>query len=361
MTKLRAPLSNQLDARADDATLQRIWGRIGARRHGSRIVARRTRAWLWGFAGAALVLALTLIATHWPRQPAHAALSSESGPLTARSGESLSVLGEPQASTRELADGSTIALDAGSRLEILANDSHTFASVLREGRGNFSVRPGGPRRWVVEAGLATVEVVGTRFSVARLASAVLVKVEHGTVLVRSSQLRDDVQRLTAGQELLIRAPEATHLAQVEPAPASAALPPSNSGSSAPANGRPSLDALLTRATDQRRRGDWRGAEDSLRQALAEHAAEPQAALAAFTLGKLLLDNQGRPAEAARAFSRCLSLSPPASLAEDAWFRLIEAHAKSGNAQAAEAAAREYRARYPAGRHTRDLARWLHEH
>jgi transmembrane sensor len=95
--------------------------------------------------------------------------------------------------------------------------------------------------------------------------------------------------------------------------------------------------------------------------LTEHLAEPQAALAAFSLGKLLLDTAGRPAEAARAFARCLSLSPPRSLAEDAWFRLAEAHAKSGNAAEAAAAARQYRARYPAGRHALDVARWLREH
>jgi transmembrane sensor len=95
--------------------------------------------------------------------------------------------------------------------------------------------------------------------------------------------------------------------------------------------------------------------------LAEHIGEPQAALAAFTLGKLLLDTEGRPADAARAFARCLSLAPPQSLAEDAWFRLAEAHARSGHTADAAAAAREYRARYPAGRHVLDVARWVDAH
>src|SRR6188768_627154 len=196
MAKLRAPLSNQLDARVEDATLQRIWGRIAADRSGSRPVPRRTGARVWGFAGAALVvaLALAIVFTRWPRQPSQLPVTATNGSLTTRTGESFAVLGEARASTQELSDGSTIALDPGSRLEVLANNSQTFASVLRQGRGSFSVRPGGPRRWVVEAGLATVEVVGTRFSVARLAGAVLVKVEHGIVLVRSSQLQDDVQR-----------------------------------------------------------------------------------------------------------------------------------------------------------------------
>ena len=380
MTKLRAPLTQQLQARTDEATLQRIWGRIGARRAGSRPAPRRTRPWAWALASAALLLALAVVAARWQAQRVSASALASSGALTAHSGQALSVLGEARTSTHELSDGSVIALDPGSRLEVLENNSQTFVSVLRSGRGSFSVRPGGPRHWVVEAGLARVEVVGTRFSVARSARGVLVHVDHGIVLVRSKQLEDDVQRLTAGQELLIGPhapvpPAELGLGSALPAsaasrgsavPQGSAVPPAPPESpESPASTRPSsaptLDALLARATEQRRSGDFRGAEANLRQALAEHSAEPQAALAAFTLGKLLFDAQRRPAEAARAFARCLSLAPPNSLAEDAWFRLAEAHAKSGNPAGAAAAAREYRARFPAGRHALDVARWLAQH
>jgi transmembrane sensor len=359
MTKLRAPLVRELEARVDQATLQRIWGRIGARRAGSRPVPRRTRVGAWAFAGAALLLVLALIGARWQAQRSTQAALASTGALTSHAGQSLSVLGEASASRHELSDGSAIALDPGSRLEVLENDSKTFVSVLRSGRGSFSVRPGGSRRWIVEAGLATVEVVGTRFSVARLVSGVLVRVEHGIVVVRSSQLQDEVQRLTAGQELLIGAPAPA--SRADPDPVAPAPPPVVPSTSAKPPSALTLDALLARSTEQRRSGDWRGAEASLRQALAEHVAEPQAALAAFSLGKLLLDSRGRPADAARAFARCLALSPPKSLAEDAWFRLAEANARSGNAAGAAAAAREYRARYPAGRHARDVARWLDEH
>ena len=380
MTKLRAPLAEQLEERVDDATLQRIWGRIGARRAGSRPVPRRGRAWIWAVAGAALLLVLSLVAIRWQAPRPNAVALATTGPLTSRAGQSLSLLGEARASRHELSDGSAIALDPGSQLEVLENDAQTFVSVLRSGRGSFSVRPGGSRRWIVEAGLATVEVVGTRFSVARSLHGVLVHVEHGIVVVRSNQLQDDVQRLTAGQELLIGAPapaaptaSAAPVAPSAPVAAVASEPGSKPGtptlllpSSTPSasvkpNRARTLEGLLARATEQRRNGDWRAADASLRQALAEHIAEPQAAFAAFTLGKLLLDTEGRPADAAGAFARCLSLSPPRSLAEDAWFRLAEAHSKSGNAADAAAAAREYRARYPAGRHALDVARWVDAH
>jgi TolA-binding protein len=76
------------------------------------------------------------------------------------------------------------------------------------------------------------------------------------------------------------------------------------------------------------------------------------------LGKLLLDTEGRPAQAARAFAQCLSLSPPQAIAEDALFRLVQAQDRSGDTEAARVTAEEYRRRYPAGRHLRDLRSWL---
>ena len=145
-----------------------------------------------------------------------------------------------------------------------------------------------------------------------------VSVEHGVVLVRSELIQDRVQRLTAGQRLMIRAlPEAGASARPLPAPDA-----STASSQRPAT----LDELLDQADERRRHGDERGAEAALRSALAAHANEPQAALAAFTLGKLLLDMAGRPADAAQAFARCLALSPPSALAEDAAYRLAEAPA-----------------------------------
>jgi TolA-binding protein len=194
--------------------------------------------------------------------------------------------------------------------------------------------------------------------VARLAHGVEVSVEHGVVLVRSELIQDHVQRLTAGQRLAIQSPDVPAL------PVAAAAPPVSSAlaSEAAKPGAPlaSLEQLLGRASEQRRRGDVQGAEASLRRALSEHTAEPQAALAAFSLGKLLLDVAGRPADAAWAFERCLALKPPSALAEDALFRLAEARARGGDRVAAGASAREYQNRYPNGRHARDVGRWLTE-
>jgi transmembrane sensor len=363
MTKLRAPVASELAPQIDERAIQRIWSGVQRRRGGSWFAQRRSSsAWLFGLAGAVLSCALLVAGWHWYGAQANApsaASAPAAGPLLARSGSGLSVLGGAPASSQELSDGSTIALDAGSRLEVLENTAKTFVSVLRRGRGTFAVRPGGPRRWTIEAGLATVEVVGTRFSVTRAPGSVEVSVEHGVVLVRSDLIQDRVQRLTAGQQLTIHEPlpeppSAASAASLAGPSAAASAPSTAIHSSAP----PSLSELLDQADARRRRGDVRGAETALRAALAAHGSDPQAALAAFTLGKLLLDMAGRPGDAAAAFARCLSLSPPSALAEDALYRLAEAQARAGDSDAAAVTARQYRARYPHGQHERELKRWV---
>src|SRR6185369_15078012 len=64
----------------------------------------------------------------------------------------------------ELSDGSRIDLRPGSHLAVLENSGRVFATLLGQGHADFEVRPGGPRRWIIECGAFTVEVVGTAFS-----------------------------------------------------------------------------------------------------------------------------------------------------------------------------------------------------
>ena len=361
MTKLRAPVREQLVERVDESTVQRVWSHVRARRGGSGFAkGRALPAWSWSVVTALAVLVVAALGVRWQESTTRPPLAVQSGPLVSKAGAALSMLGSERTSNNELSDGSSILLDSGSRLEVLENTSKTFVSVLRSGRGAFAVRPGGPRRWTVEAGLATVEVVGTRFSVTRLSDGVEVSVEHGVVLVRSELIQDHVQRLSAGQKLSIHAPSAPAVATGVPAPG-VSLPFARPGASAVENPRlapASLEQLLGRANEQRRQGDVVGAEASLRRALSEHASEPQAALAAFTLGKLLSDVAGRPSDAALAFARCLAMSPPSALAEDALFRLAEAQTRAGDRDAASESAREYASRYPQGRHVRDVGRWI---
>ena len=359
MAKLKTPIADQLSSQVEEAAIQRIWAGVQQRRHGSAFGRQRSiPTWGWGLAAAALSAVLLSFVLHARRVPPASPLeASLAGPLVSRAGQALSVLGGEPASHDDLSDGSAIQLDPGSRLEVLENTSRTFATVLRSGRGSFAVRPGGPRRWTIEAGVATVEVVGTRFNVSRVANGVDVSVEHGVVLVRSELIPDHVQRLTAGQKLSIREPARDPVPEPHEAQATPPL-----GSAAPgkpaAEVVPSMDQLLEQADARRLHGDVSGAEAALRLALKAHAHEPRAALTAFTLGKLLMDAAGRPREAAAAFAQCLAASPPGVMAEDAQARLAEAHGRAGDLEAARIAARQYRSRYPSGRHLAELSRWL---
>ncbi len=257
--------------------------------------------------------------------------------------------------------------------------------MLQTGRADFEVHPGGPRRWQIECGLATVEVVGTGFSCAREPGRLRVAVQHGAVLVRGDQVRDRAQRLSAGQSLEIvdplLAPPAAAPARL-PEPAAA---PEPAGDAAPAVVTPPLarvswrelaqsgrqrDAfaalgprglmhetrqagvadLLLLADVARLSGHPRDAVAPLERILDAYPRDAQAPLAAFALGRLELDALDAPAQAARALDRALALGLPQSLREDARARLVEAHARSGNAAAARAAAAAYRREFPDGRY-----------
>lgn len=86
----------------------------------------------------------------------------------------------------------------------------------------------------------------------------------------------------------------------------------------------------------------------LRRALEVGAADPRAPMAAFTLGRVLLQELGRPAEAAAAFARCRELAPQGSLASDALAREVESWYRAGDTERARERALEYLRLHPRG-------------
>lgn len=370
---MHEPIREVLDDSVSEEAVQRVWKGVRRRRSAGRQRSWRMEPRHWAvFASAAMVLAVVFWFLRVP--------SEARGPLLEVSGKALNALGAEVASTTRLSDGSYIDLGPGAALEVLDNDGSSFVCVLRRGRATFDVKPGGPRRWRIEAGALRVEVIGTRFTVDRDRSRVGVEVEHGTVLVRGERVPDGVQKLTAGGRLLIDFTERTPLERARAersentsAVTSAAL--AGTGSTSPTRGEnadlsaksnstttaalaPNVKVdLLQLADEQRRRGNIKGAIATLRSASNEPGDSSRRAIAAFTLGKLLLDGAGRPGEAARAFRSCLRLSPPAAIAEDAAARLVEALARSGNREAAARSARDYERRYPSGRRLADVRRW----
>ena len=95
----------------------------------------------------------------------------------------------------------------------------------------------------------------------------------------------------------------------------------------------------------------------LERVVREHTTDPRSQLAAFTLGRVLLDELGRPREAANAFARARALDAHGPLAGDALAREVEAWSRAGDGANALARAEDYLARYPNGPHTASVRRF----
>jgi transmembrane sensor len=397
MSKLRAPLRNWLDDRLPEEQVQRMWRKL------IREPSRHLRWTLLG-AGAAFSLSAALWLGLIGLRPL-----SHSGPIGLVGQAPLTAarsFGGERPVQLALNDGSRIELAGRANLDVLENNDQSFVLQLRKGQAHFDVEPGGPRRWLIECGAASVEVVGTEFSIDRDEQAVRVSVSRGVVLVRGAQLPNRVQRLTAKQTLRVpaeaterassAAPQSTGRAigtldasavdgrkdNVEPHSAhswpSAEPPLSEPQPSAaePAKGvarrRTQLEPLtesisgaavspvtlaswLKQADRARRKHEPARAEQLLERVLAAAPRSAHGAVAAFTLARMQLPDE--PGAAAETLSRALAAALPEALQEDALAMLVEARARNADRESAQAAARQYAERYPKGRRQGEVRRW----
>lgn len=364
------PLSRLLDERCDEARVLKMWHGLERPRGPARQRA------LFALAAALSVL-VACSGWLWVGRAAN-------HPLALRAGEIPSVLvGGAQGAQVALGDGSELRLSAGARLEVLRNDGRSFVTVLRRGEGLFDVKPGGPRKWVIEAGLASVEVLGTRFRVVRGVHSVRVEVERGVVSVRGEAVPGGSVRLSAGMRSELREPvpspkvEASAPARVVEEPSRSAVEsagaPSSSLETAPsarALGLPApsvsappahetsdaIDELLANADAARRAGDRERAMRLLEAVLQRaRSRDPRRGLAALSLARLSLSDE--PSRAARALAGSLDAMPSA-LSEDALARQVEAIGRSGRRAEAAELARRYLQRFPHGQRTKEVSRWL---
>lgn len=102
----------------------------------------------------------------------------------------------------QLADGSTVLLDSDSQMTVSWH-LRSRQVVLEKGQALFEVSPRVYRPFLIDAGSATVRVVGTRFNVNRNEQDVQVTVLEGKVAVRGTA-NDAVARLEPGQQLRVR-------------------------------------------------------------------------------------------------------------------------------------------------------------
>jgi hypothetical protein len=371
-TQLEPPLRQLLKVELDEWAVLRLWAGIQERTAAK--AARARQPWrnplaLWLSFSLALALAVDLRLWFHPDHDLGAHAKSAAGVLLTRDAqhfESLEAKADGPPARVEFADGSSIEAATGTRVEGLAATPNEFVVLLRRGHARFSVTPGGPRRWLIETRNARVEVVGTVLSVESSDAGARVHVEEGTVLVRSPLLPDGVERVRAGQSLSIAAPS-----DVKPAAASSpAEQLDRAGLDPEALDARSLDGLESRAEHRASHPErphplraaelWERADEArrrrnaplaavlLERLLREYPNDSQAALGAFTLGVLQLDQLDRPALAAQRFRLALKLGINPRLRGSCYLRWARALQRAGDVAGARSVVSEYVEHYPRG-------------
>lgn len=340
------------------------WSAERAERNLQRVHARRaTRARvvrasaLAGAACVALVVALWGLAKE-PKIVAQPAL-----PLAPSSAAAAS----PKTT---FADGSVARVSEGGELSVTLAGPERIESRLVHGAADFEVTKRAERDFVVLAGSVRVRVVGTRFRVELVAERTRVSVSEGKVEVQEGTTRT---YLEAGESRFFPGAEPEPELKLEPKPAPA---PTLAGrarflelarggeykaayqvmSQSPTVVGSSAEELMLAADSARLSNHPEQALTYLRRVTREHSADSRAPLAAFTLGRVLLSQLSRPAEAADAFALARRLRPGGGLAEDALAREAEASASAGATARAKSLAQQYLERYPGGKHRPTMQR-----
>ncbi len=390
------PLADLLDESIDDDQVERLRSGVEARR---RVGPHRRRwshvlvaALVAGFAFILIIVAALLL-------PPTLDGPTSGEPIRLLEGGALTTLAVDEAAHAprqiRLDDGSTIDLAPGTVLGLVTNDGHLVVLRLERGRATFEVDSSTGRTWAIDAGLATVEVVGTVFTVSRTAEEVSVSVARGRVRVVGDVVEGGEHFLAMGdsvelressppsEELVVLSPEALtqHAEESRPADEDTTDLPvqpqqdwrrsvrqgdwsdaydalGTDGLRREARQADTVAELLLLADVARRSGHPSEAVAPLERAIEDYPADRRAAVAAFTLGLLESERLNRPQRAIRAFRRCVDLGPPGALREDAWGRLAEAHGRAGQYGAARQAAREYLRRFPEGSRAERFRRWI---
>lgn len=278
-------------------------------------------------------------------------------PMPSASVRSLPVQGEQLT----LVDGTRVTLDRGASFDVVQQTAQAVLCDLASGAATVEVIPNRPRRFTLRAGDVTVAVIGTVFRVERSAEQTQVAVERGHVSVSWA---GGSQELRAGER-----------GTFPPSSASDSVPPSDSDEPSRAGDRSwkqlakagdynaayrafqqqsqplqRVEELMLAADSARLSGHAAEAIPHLSRVYREFSRDAQAPLAAFTVGRILADQLGRPMQAAEAFRTARALSSSGPLASDAMAREVECLGQAGNANQARDVASRYLQLFPQGRH-----------
>jgi transmembrane sensor len=350
-----------LDRRLSEGPLRvtSLWSAEQTERLPQRLLqARRRRALARGVAGVSAALAVA--AGLWLWSPKAADLS---GPAPVASAATT-----PGERDFTLPDGSQVRLlGVGSKVEVLEQTAALVRTALGAGSARFDVRHDPARVFEVESGDVKVRVLGTAFSVALEGGLTRVAVERGAVRV---QWTGGQAFLSAGQAGVYPPPaDTTDASKVTAEPLSDLA--GNVGEEAaswrklakrgayvdaykalgPAASKSVRDepADLMLAADVARLSRHPGEATRFLSRVSDgFPRDKRAPLAAFTLGRVLLEDMGQPGRAADAFRRAQQLAPKGPLAADALAREVDAAQRAGQVDRARQVAARYVELYPEG-------------
>ncbi|HEY3494255.1 MAG TPA: tetratricopeptide repeat protein [Polyangiaceae bacterium] len=298
-------------------------------------------------------------------------------------------------------EGSSVVIRPGGRVRVLGTEANGAHVLLESGAVDVAIAHRGQRgaAWSFDAGPLSVHVTGTRFQLAysprdqRFSLAI----SEGSVVVSGSCL-PRARTFAAGETFT------TACGTAEGAPVGAPAPAASVGVSGPAlvaqpsaspaksvevqapSAAPASSAavektwrewmregdidrayraavaagftevcrtatraeLLSLADGARGAGDIPRAGAALTSLRERFAGSPDAAAAAFTLGRLAFERRGAYADAVRWFSKYLEEAPNGPLMGDAVGRLMEARHRQGDRAGARADAEHYLRRFPKG-------------
>ncbi len=254
-----------------------------------------------------------------------------------------------------------VPLSAGTRFSV-EEELSTSTYRIEKGIVRFETRETETKKLVVRVGTLTIEDIGTIFTVETLSDTqARVSVTDGQVLVTWPSGRVALEKgkegifpLTGGgmqAQNASRKPLVSALSEdVEDWRTVA-----KKGESARAlrliDEKPSrvllrADDLLLAADVMRLTGHPKRAVTYLERVVRHFSGDPRSASAAFTLGKVFLDELGKPKQAAAAFAAASRDNSP--LAEEASAREVEAWSRAREPEQARAAAMRYLGKYPGG-------------
>ena len=358
----------------------------------SRLGARTSRRWTAALVLAGAAAGLALVSGFWNRARV-TDRHRDALTYTVSGGGALRAAGVPtqQAEAETLlafSDGTRIRMGRRARAHIVDVDRHGGRIALDDGEAHVQVvhRPGA--EWVIQAGPFSVNVQGTAFSVAWIASESRfdLRMESGVVSV-TGPLSGGVIVLRAGETLTVGLHDGEKAAPPVAPPPSEAPPPAEKGPAAePAPGRPRSTARSSESwVDELARGhaaaivaeaERRGIDRVLEQTSSEELAaladaaryqrndrlarrallaqrrrfptKGRAAEAAFLLGRLYDETPGRSSRALDWYDRYLDESPDGRYVSESMGRKMVVLERTHRQGEAVAIAADYLRRFPAG-------------